>query len=78
MKNNAFTVRVSDSFKNELEEYSKKRKISVSEAISDLLKVGTLMNRYVDKDTQVILKKAKGFKEDEQLILPVSELQKQA
>ncbi len=76
MKNNAFTVRVSDSFKKELEDYSNKRNISVSEAINDLLKVGTLMNRYVDKDTQVILKKAKGFKDDEQLILPVSELQK--
>lgn len=75
---NAITVRVSEDYRKEIDAIALKEGKSVNEVINNFLKIGSLVSKYVDQNSQVIVKHAKGFNENEQILLPVHEMRKRA
>jgi len=68
-----FTLRMDDNFKAQLEKIAEERGQSVNQLIINYLHLGLLIDAYTDADSQVLIKNAKGFK-NEQVIVPVKEV----
>ena len=68
-----FTLRMDDNFKAQLEKIAEERGQSVNQLIINYLHLGRLIDAYTDSDSQVLIKDAKGFK-NEQVIVPVKEV----
>jgi hypothetical protein len=75
---NAITVRVSDDYRKEIDAIALREGKSINEVINNFLKIGSLVSKYVDQDSQVIVKHAKGFDDNEQVLLPIYEMRKRA
>lgn len=75
---NAITVRISEDYRKEIDAIAIREGKTLNEVINNFLKIGSLMSKYVDQDSQVIVKHAKGFNENEQILLPVYEMRRRA
>jgi plasmid stability protein len=74
MSTERITLRISDSFKKKLEARAAVHNKSVNQTIYELLTVGSLMDELVDEDSKVVVRHAKGFKPDQEVIVPIQQL----
>lgn len=64
------TLRVNDSFKKKIEEYAKRKNKSINQVINEFLAFGTLIEDLTDEDSKVVIRDAKGYKPEQEVIVP--------
>lgn len=68
-----FSLRIDDNLKERLQKIAEDRRLSLNALLVDYIQLGGTLANYVDGDSQVTIKDAKGFK-GETVLLPVQQM----
>lgn len=66
----AFTLRMNDGFKKKLEERAKLQQKSLNQVVNELLAFGTLIEDLTDEKSKIIIREAKGYEPQQEVIVP--------
>jgi hypothetical protein len=69
-----FSLRIDDSLKAVLEARAKKSGKSLNQLLIDYITIGRTLDKYIDKNSEVLIKRAKGIEPNQPIILPVADI----
>jgi uncharacterized protein (DUF1778 family) len=67
-------LRVNPDFKAKLRAIAKAQNKSLNQVAYNILTAGVLLEDLVDQESQVIIRKAKGYEENQEVIVPMQEI----
>ena len=69
-----YSLRIDNDLKARLEKRAKESNKSLNQLLVEYINIGRTLDKYVDKDSQVLVKHATGFAPDQPILIPVSEM----
>jgi hypothetical protein len=70
----SYSLRMDDVLKSTLEKRAKETGKSLNQLLVDYINLARTMDKYVSPESQVLIKRAKGFDADQPILIPVSEM----
>ncbi|MEO1133277.1 MAG: DUF6364 family protein [Cyanobacteria bacterium J06639_1] len=65
-----FNLRLDETLKNQLQAHAERRGKSLNQLLSDYLQYSSLLDKLTDENSQVVIKRAKGYDENQEVVVP--------